>query len=144
MWLLVHFITCAFMTGLIWLVQLVHYPAFKSIEAQGFASFHRFHSSAIGCIVAPVMLMEMISGILLWAAAKDKLFFAVNGILLVLIWISTAFLSVPQHEALAAAKDPAVIEKLVVTNWPRTLLWTLRLVMLSLYLLPLFRQAGIR
>ena len=33
------------MTGLIWLVQLVQYPAFARVGAAEFAAFHRHHCS---------------------------------------------------------------------------------------------------
>ena len=35
--LLVHLLATAFMTGLIWFVQLVHYPLMKEVAATGFA-----------------------------------------------------------------------------------------------------------
>ena len=45
---------------------------------------------------------------------------AVNFILLalvILIWISTAILSVPRHNKLTEIKNPRLISELVLTNW---------------------------
>ena len=41
------------------------------------------------------------------------------------------FLSVPCHNALSRGKDETVIRRLVITNWPRTFLWTGKALWLS-------------
>lgn len=137
MWLLVQLVTCAFMTGLIWLIQAVHYPSFKSVSAEGFTAFHRFHRRRIGWMVMPVMTLEMVSAAALVLTGRDKVVFAANLFFLVLIWLNTAFLSVSQHRVLARSRDPEALRKLVSMNWPRTLLWSLRLLILVFYMYPL-------
>jgi hypothetical protein len=59
---------------------------------------------------------------------------AIGFYLVVLIWISTAFFSVPAHSKLESGKDEHAIDRLVSTNWIRTVLWTLKSG-LSFYLL---------
>ena len=46
--------------------------------------------------------------------------------LLVIIWVSTAFIKVPEHVRLEKAFDAAAIRRLVLTNWIRTIAWTAR------------------
>jgi GAF domain-containing protein len=46
--------------------------------------------------------------------------------LLVVIWLSTAFLQVPLHRQLAAGYDSQSAARLVRSNWLRTIAWTLR------------------
>ena len=41
---------------------------------------------------------------------------------------STVFLSVPLHERMATNPDPEVGARLVTTNWPRTIAWSMRVV----------------
>jgi hypothetical protein len=45
---------------------------------------------------------------------------------LVVIWLSTLLLQVPQHNTLGAGFDDAAHRTLVLTNWLRTAAWTLR------------------
>jgi hypothetical protein len=60
--------------------------------------------------------------------------------LLLLIWISTILLQVPQHRRLQAGFDPAVHRRLVSTNWLRTIFWSARAA-IALALLPNAIQA---
>ena len=46
--------------------------------------------------------------------------------LLAVIWLSTALVQVPCHEALSRAFDSLVHQRLVQTNWLRTAAWSLR------------------
>lgn len=46
--------------------------------------------------------------------------------LLVVIWVSTAVVQVPLHKLLARGFDLRAYRRLVVTNWLRTIAWSLR------------------
>ena len=49
------------------------------------------------------------------------------GVVLVgVIWLSTAFVQVPLHQALSNGFDADVHRRLVATNWIRTVAWTIR------------------
>ena len=132
--LIIHLVACAFMTGLIWVIQVLHYPAFSAIAENDFQKFHLKHTSSITWIVAPVMLIELLTALLL-LQLNQNLFFLVNTILLLGIWISTGLLSVPIHAAIGPKKDLEKINQLVRTNWPRTILWSLRLLGLMIYMI---------
>jgi len=122
-----HALSCLFMTGVIWLVQLVHYPAFHHVDASGFARFHAFHSARITWIVLPAMTVELATAVLLVAREGRPWLWNLGGV--VLIWAATGLLSVPLHTQLATAPPaalPGLIDRLVATNGPRTLLWTVR------------------
>lgn len=123
--ILAHLAVCFFMTGLIWTIQLVHYPAFRFTDMSKFTEFTGFHERSITPITAIPMLLELITGAFLLYQFKD-IFFLINFVLIVCVWISTFFLSVPLHVKLTASRDEKLIEKLIFTNWPRTILWTLR------------------
>ena len=123
-----------FLTGLIWIVQRVHYPSFHYIEEKKFTDFQEFHSKHITRIVMPVMFIELITAFIL-ILAKDLstfgfLFFVCNFFLVVIIWLSTFFFSVPCHNKLARIKDSKTVEKLINTNWLRTICWSLKSAML--------------
>lgn len=121
-----------FLTGLIWIVQLVHYPAFKFIDKENFKQFQQFHTQNITWIVAPAMVLELLFSVLLFLKLED--FFSILNVLSVLlIWVATFFVSVPIHNKLQNGYDLKLIKKLVQTNWLRTVLWTMRSVGLFYY-----------
>lgn len=122
-----------FMTGLIWMVQRVHYPLMAQVGADAFADYERHHLRRIGPIVGPVMLVEMVTAIWLLIQPSEALprYTAPLGLgLLIGIWISTAALQVPLHRKLQRGLDPAAVRRLVATNWLRTVLWSARGVLL--------------
>jgi hypothetical protein len=126
------------MTGLIWFVQLVHYPLFLYASKRDFALFSKAHQRRTTWVVAPLMLVEMGSASALLLLVSDPLAqgLAVAGwLILVLIWLSTASIQVPLHRRLSSGYSPAVAQRLVRTNWVRTLGWTAR-GLLALLLLP--------
>ena len=48
-----------YMTGVIWLIQLVHYPMFEYLDRTNFLRSHLFHTSAITFVVLPAMFLEL-------------------------------------------------------------------------------------
>ena len=126
----IYFASSFFMTGLIWIVQLVHYPSFKYVDPKEYTSFQLFHMKAITVVVMPVMLIELFT-ILILSYSHLNLFNLINLGLLALIWLNTFFWNVPLHQKLIQKKDQFLIKKLVISNWPRTFIWSVK----SLYLL---------
>ena len=115
------------MTGLIWLVQLVQYPGFRHVGTADFANFHRHHCRAIGWIVGPLMVLELLTALLLAVGGEPAWFWrSMLGVLLV-IWISTALWQGPVHGKLAVVgPQPELVCQLVRSNWLRTFLWSAR------------------
>ena len=134
--------SCLFMAGVIWVVQLVHYPAFPFVEKDQFTAFHNFHSARITWIVGPAMGVELVSAGLLCVAFLHSLLWWSNMAGVLLIWASTVFLSIPRHNALALGFSSAA-DTLVHTNWPRTIIWTVRSVVICLAWLKLVGSQGI-
>lgn len=135
--LLLQIICCAFLTGLIWVIQILHYPAFARIANDQFAMFHLEHSNRITWIVGPVMLLELATAVLALYLLPESIEYWVSGGMLIVIWLSTFFLSVPIHNQLAKYFNGKLAERLVLTNWPRTVLWSARLVVLTFFFLKL-------
>jgi hypothetical protein len=121
--LLAQIFCCFSLTGLIWVIQILHYPGFHFVDIL-FKDFHSFHSTRISMIVIPLMLTELATASLL--ALQNPSRFGWNFVGVLLIWASTFFLSVPLHNQLAGERNSQLIAQLVLTNWPRTLLWSLR------------------
>ena len=128
------------MVGLIWLIQIVHYPLFNLVGKNEFQVYHNVHSVLITPLVGTVMIIELISSILLvvFPPKNVSLTVPITGVILVfIIWASTAFLQIPHHNALSKAYDLAAHNLLVQTNWIRTIAWSLRGLLL-IYMLQLF------
>lgn len=47
-----------FMTGLIWFVQIVHYPLMGAVPGDAFRVYQELHQRRTTWIVGPVMLVE--------------------------------------------------------------------------------------
>lgn len=123
---------CGLMTGLIWIVQLVHYPSFAFVEPKRFKRFELFHATRISLIVMPLMALELFSAcFLLFSEPSMPDPLIVSNAALALIWLSTLCLSIPAHYKLSKGWNEKTISWLVKTNWPRTILWSARLIILS-------------
>lgn len=119
-------LACFAMFGLIWLIQLVHYPAFKYVSESEFKTFAKFHTDSISFVVIPLMITEATTAALLYYFHFEAPYIAASLYALIAIWLSTFILSVPCHTRLLKGKCDKTIKKLVLTNWIRTSLWTLR------------------
>lgn len=131
--LLIHIFTTLFMCGLCWFVQVVHYPLFKEIPTADFPRYQK-KNYVTGVITVPVMIVELFTGIWLLYTDYSQLFLG-NMILLALIWGSTFVFQVPTHLQLEKTPTQALMNKLIHTNWIRTLSWTVRSVLLGYLLL---------
>ncbi len=121
--LIVHLFATLFMTGLIWFVQVVHYPLFARLSAESAVAYEHEHMKRTNWVVAPVMLAEVASAVLLVVVLPSSL--AVAGLLMLVgIWVSTAVFQIPCHQRLSEGFDVDVVRRLVGTNWIRTWLWT--------------------
>lgn len=121
--LVVQVTSCLFMTGVIWLVQILVYPGFLHVT-DAFGKFHDFHTRRITWVVAPMMVVELVSGAwLAWTFRHG--FYLWNFIMIILIWGLTAFVSVRIHNQIKN-QPLQMARRLTHTNWPRTALWTAR------------------
>ena len=123
-------ISAFLLTGVIWTIQIVHYPSFHYIDKLSFTNFHNFHERRISIVVIPLMLIELITSVALYIYNLSSIFFSLNLLIVVLIWCSTFFVQVPIHSVLSQKKDKNLIEKLVNTNWTRTFLWSMRMLLI--------------
>lgn len=126
---LIHFAATFYLLGVIWLVQLLVYPSMAHAGAGDYAAYHNLHTSRITPVVAPAMIVELLTAIYLVFASDDAVdyrYFWCGLALVLTIWASTFFVQVPLHERLAANFESDAQARLVLTNWIRTALWTLR------------------
>ena len=108
---------------LIWLVQLIIYPSFRHTEADSFITWHARYTRLISLFVVPLVLIQAgIEFILFFFQAPRWLRISIIAV----IWVSTFKISVPCHKQLQAeGKAKEIMERLVRTNWIRTILWSI-------------------
>ena len=133
--LTIHIISTSIMVGVIWVIQLVHYPSFKYVNESDYIIFQKYHMSNISYIVFPVMFTELITALIILFFGEKSLFFVLSLICLFLIWVITGVLFTKYHSILKEGKDLMIIEKMIKANWIRALLWTMRLIMI-LFVIP--------
>ena len=130
------------MFGVIWIMQIVHYPLMRFVSGEQFARFETAHRARISWVVGPLMLIE---GVCVLAF----LFAPPAGLAWWLPWVgaaveaiaigTTAFVSAPLHEQLNAQFTQATLDRLIATNWIRTIAWTARAVVAIAMLVAVLR-----
>jgi hypothetical protein len=113
----------------IWVIQLVQYPFFSYLNPAGFKKYHDDYRFWITPVVAPPMILELLTSIFLVFYPPENINLKLLWlalILTVIVWASTFFLQVPLHEKLANGFDAKTHSLLVSTNWLRTAAWSLR------------------
>ena len=133
--LAVNLISTFLLCGLIWMVQLVHYPMFHRLDKQKFGEHIRFHGLRISILVIPLMVTEFITSFsLAFFQQTDQILHLAGFFIVVLIWLVTFFVQVPLHSKLSSGFNSQVVTLLVRTNIIRTVLWSCKSI-LGFYLL---------
>ena len=129
------------MFGVIWTIQLVHYPLMRAIPADGFVGYEQQHTRLISFVVGPLMAVEGLCVLAVFFARPDGVPIWstwAGGILEAVAIGVTAFVSAPMHGRLEHGPDAKLLDRLIATNWIRTAAWTGRaavaLFMLVVYL----------
>ena len=129
-WLIsIHIFTTLAMTGVIWFVQIVHYPLFQKVGSNNFVSYETAHTRLTGQIVMPLMLGELITGFVLpiYINQTELSYLLYAGLGLIAInWLVTFLLFVPMHRSLSRQYSLEISRRLVSLNWLRTIIWSLR------------------
>ena len=132
--LFLNLVSTLFMTGVIWFVQITHYPLFIFVSKDCFSKFSILHSKYSSFVVIIPMLIELFSSLLLlkWSPQFISYYYFLIGFILVLIiWLSTFILQIPAHRSFLNGYDQKKINYLVKTNWIRTLAWSFRTVLMT-------------
>ena len=119
--LLLHAAATCYMCGVIWFVQLVHYPLFSTVGRSEFVAYQLQHVRRTGWVVGPAMLLEA-------SAALALCIFPTADLSPALLWSGLGLLALVWLSPFAWQ---------VRSNWLRTVLWTVR-AGLALYLLPVW------
>src|SRR4051794_17906237 len=96
---LVHLAATSAMAGIIWFVQVVHYPLFGRVGNDAFCDYESAHRRLTTIVVGPTMVLELATGaILLWnalsvsgARSLETTVAGAGMALIALVWATTFF-----------------------------------------------------
>lgn len=120
-----HLAATLFMGGLIWTIQLVHYPLFARVGEDRFVAYEASHTRRMGVLLVVPALAEIVAAG--WLIRDGGPLAFAGAALLVAIWTLTAVVFVPLHGRLQQGVSvAALVARLVRLNWLRTALWSAR------------------
>jgi len=125
------------MFGLMWAVQTVIYPQFRSVPVGDFASYAAEHNTRIVTALVLLAPAEIVFAAWLWLdtpAGLNRTVVFLSGALLAVGWVSTALWFGPFHGRFQGTYDLGQINLLITTNWIRTLVWGARAALASWFL----------
>ena len=118
------------MVGVSLITHFVTYPSFKLIKSSLFSEFHKSYTNKMLFIVAPVMILELISSLFLVIFDVSDNNTEIGLLIsLLLIWFLTFFIIVPIHNKLAVNYNKDLNQKLIKYNGLRTILWIIKLIL---------------
>lgn len=119
------FTTCNFgVLVMIWIVQIIIYPSFRVWEKSRFQHYYSWYFKTFAFIAAPLMCWQFGMALYLTYVNKETLYYIQLGCI-VISWLVTIFISVPLHQLLQRNFDVNLINRLITTNWLRTISWSL-------------------
>ncbi len=127
--LLICLVSTYYFVGLIWTIQLVQYPLFAAVGQESFLAYHAQHSQRIVFALGLPFLLSFISACLLfWLHPISVPLWVIllNLLLACSAWVITGLIHVPLHRSLGAGYSALIIQRLVSTNWLRTIVWTMQ------------------
>lgn len=122
------------MVGVIWMVQVVHYPMLARFSAVSPAVEAVDHQRRITWVVGPLMAAEGVTALILLVDRPDTMSAVGAWTAAALLGValgSTVLFQVPLHGRLAKAHDAEAAKRLIATNWIRTVAWTARGIVLA-------------
>lgn len=141
--LLAQLVSTAVLTGIIWTVQLVHYPLMARVGPNEQVAYAQAHAPRMaGVVMLPWTVQGASIGWLLIARPEIIPTPALAGaaIAAATTVLVTVVASVPAHDRLRVAPDALAHRRLVRTNWLRTFAWSIHLA-LAVWMLTLAIRA---
>lgn len=125
--LLISLVSTFYFMGLIWVIQVLHYPLFARVGSSEFQAYHNEHNQRITMLLGLPVLVAFAGAVLLvsvkipgvpaWSSWLNLVFtFS--------FWLVTAAVQIPLHEILSGGFSAQTIQALVDGNWIRTFIWT--------------------
>lgn len=118
-----------YLTGIIWYVQIAHYPLFPITGKELFGLYETSLITRTAVATAPIMVLELVGGIWLLFVEVPEISFTlriVGFVLIALLWLITGFVQLPLHANLTMGFNERLFQLVITTNWIRVILWSTR------------------
>jgi hypothetical protein len=119
--------TSLFLVGMIWTIQVVHYPLFAEVGDGAFVAYEAAHTRRMGRLLAVPWGVQGVASAVLLLRVPDGVPVAAVWVAAVLVAVPvlvTIVSSVPAHRVLGDGFDRDAHARLVRTNWLRTAAWS--------------------
>ena len=116
------------MVGFAWTIQILQYPLMAAVPAEVFPEFEAHHQRRVVAVLAIFAPLELVMAAVVFLAVPEVpgWLSLSSGLVLAVIWVSTGLFYAPIHGRLGSGFDRALHQRLVTTNWLRTIGWTAR------------------
>ena len=114
--------------GIIMMTQFVSYPLMKNYN-ENFHTIHQNYMKRMGYVAGSMMVLEFLIISFLFLLNFENKVITAMFLITCLIWLSTFVIQVPLHQELTKKKENKLIQRLINTNWIRTILWSVKLVL---------------
>jgi hypothetical protein len=124
---LTHLVSTLILVGVIWTVQLVHYPLMSLVGEDCFVAYEAAHAPRMAAVVMLPWTLQGVTTLGLLVVRPDGvplLLLVAAAVAATVPVLVTVVASVPAHVRLGSGFDPEVHRALVRTNWLRTLAWS--------------------
>ena len=119
------------LVGVILTTQFVSYPLFLKIDSKKIKLYHTFYTKYISYIVIPLMSIELFLNLSnLYHNITIYPRYYISTLALFFVWLSTILIQLPLHRDINFYYRKFFIEKLIKSNWIRTVLWSGKLLIL--------------
>lgn len=108
----------------LWLVQCIIYPSFRYISADIFEKWHAGYQRRVSWIIGPILLLQIFL-VVIEAIQEPSRYSLIRLGLVSVSWLITVCISVPLHRRIKRGEQrEQSIERLIQSNWIRTLSWS--------------------
>jgi hypothetical protein len=122
---LANLVDAGLLCGLIWTIQLVHYPLFAAVGAGAWTDYEREHQRRITVLVAPLMVANVaLAAAVLLAGGPDAALRGLDAALALAVFTATGTVYSGLHRRLGGGWDATLGARLVRLNWWRTAAWS--------------------
>lgn len=116
---------CLIMALADWWCHFVRYPAFRTWPVESFTRRHQVHTLQISPIVIPGMMLQLAGTGWLHALPATPILWKIIHVALCFASVGpTLLISGPLHGRLAGGKSPELIDRLIRSNLPRSIVWS--------------------
>lgn len=126
--LCLHLFASLSFVGVIWYVQLIAYPQFRMISVSDWIPFEKNHTRRSFWLIAPLFVIETIGmgGIAMFYSESQPILVLASALCYLTAYVATFTIHMPLHKLLSTSHQSSWIERLIFTNWYRTIAWTLK------------------